>query len=102
MHLAFRVQSEEFFVVTRIKLRDVLHPFLFRIPNFGGALSFFLQDKVRIETNPLLSEWKMVGVRKRGFSFREILCAIKEKIRLYFIHKKIFIAPTGEEDEIFW
>ncbi|KYN04357.1 hypothetical protein ALC62_05123 [Cyphomyrmex costatus] len=37
MHLAFRVQSEEFLVVTRIKLRDVLHPFLFRIPNFGGA-----------------------------------------------------------------
>ncbi|KYQ59209.1 hypothetical protein ALC60_01795 [Trachymyrmex zeteki] len=50
MHLAFRVQSEEFLIVTRIKLRDVSHQFLFRIPNFGGArFPFFCerQDKAR-------------------------------------------------------
>jgi len=95
------VQSEEFFVVTRIKLRDVLHPFLFRIPNFGGALSFFFARQGKDRNQPLVVGMKNGGSRKRGFSFREILCAIKEKIRLYFIHKKIFIAPTGEEDEIF-
>lgn len=94
MHLAFRVQSEEFLVVTRIKLRDVLHSFLFRIPNFGGARDpslfspFFLssllssffsfpsssRDKARIETPSPVVGMKNGGSKKeRDFFSRNIV-----------------------------
>lgn len=106
MHLAFRMQSEEFLLVTRIKLRDVLRPLLFLHTEFrrrGGFLFFSLKTRQEKRAEaPWLPEWKTVGARKRGISFQEISRAIKKKIRLYLIHKKIFIAPAGEGDEIFW
>lgn len=75
MHLAFRAQSEEFLVLTRIKLRDVLRPLLFRIPNFGGTVAFFFfaRDKARIEAL-LVAGMKNGGSKKeRDFLSRNIV-----------------------------
>lgn len=71
MHLAFRVQSEEFLVVTRIKLRDVLRPLLFRIPNFGGALTFFSARQGKDRNPSSCRNEKRWEQEREGFPFKK-------------------------------
>jgi len=96
MHLAFRVQSEEFLVVTRIKLRDVLHPFLFRIPNFGGArfpLPFFCKRQDKARNQPPIVGMKNRGNKKEKVFFPRNIVCYKGEDTLVLYSQKDFHCP---------